>query len=1485
MLLVLALLGCVAGGDPTDPIGPVSPGWLSQAGVGAIESDRQPRVDGDGQRLVRDAVTVRIDGTSAEITVGDEVFTLRSGGGTVATACSDDGAIDAAGACRARVEIRRAGVTEWWDNRADGLEQGFVIDRKPRGSLGVDVAVDGATVRVGASGRSATFALGDGAEVYYRDLRAWDARGTELPASMQGTSDGVRLVVDDRDAIYPVTVDPIVSADAWNPGGALTGGYFGYAIAGIGDSDGDGYDDILVGSPGSGAGAGTAYVYKGGPGGPSTTSSFTLVGAGGDELGVAVAGLGDITGDGLSDFAIGAPAHAGIGQVLVYAGRSTGSPVSLGVVAGTTVAGAHFGIAIAGLGDVNGDGQAEFVIGASGDVDGSVARGRAYVYRGGAISLYQTLSMANGVAGDQFGRYVAGAGDLNGDGLADIAIGAPGRGNPSPGAGVVALFTGATGPIGAFGSYGSSFGGAGTGPCAGVGDVDGDGYSDVLVGMPGSGSGAVRLLRGGATAFQIGWGETAASGARFGSAVAGIGDVNGDGYADFAVGSGSVDGAVNAYYGAAPNPTAGPVWVGTVGQGLGASVGGGDFDGDGYGDVVIGASTDAGTGAADLHRGRPSMLAPTPTVFLASGTADLFGASVAAADTNGDGYADVFVGAPMHGTSNDGAVYRFAGGSGLSASVPAFSATGTQAGSHFGTDVASAGDANGDGFDDVLVGQAQWANPEVSEGRVVLGYGGTGTTGMSTAPIATREGNGAAAVMGALHTSIGIGDVDGDGFGEVAVAAPGYSGARLGAGRVWVYRGTALGLDSAPWWTFDGEIANRAAGSSLAAGDVSGDGIPDLLVAQAADAPVLVFLGHRSGFSPAPERKLTGDANTGFGADVAFVGDVNGDRFGDIVVGAPTGAGSALLFLGHAGGPGETEVWSYAYPTTSAGFGTTVEAAGDIDHDGFAEFAVGAPGVSDPDLDEGAVLVFRGAPGGSPAIALAQTLESNVAGARYGKSLASGDVNGDGTADLIVGRSGQVDVFWGGRADGTVVAAAPPAPIADNHYAGTRIAPSLRADDRGFDAVVWARGPYGRRRVAVEVEAKPVGAPFDGTLTQRNDPGYRDVGRLGASIGVPLGALETDTPYHWRARVRFDPMQAPAQRFGPWLVGGLPGDTGGPHLWTCGDLDNDGVCDDRDLCFGIDSRGDSDGDGICNDLDLCTGDDATLDIDHDGTCGDLDLDDDGDNVLDGADAFPDDPTRCGDADVDSCDDCVNNDGPDLDQDGTCDVSDPDRDGDRVDNGADSDPDSRWLCSDTDGDGCDDCLNGFYDPANDGPDADHDGQCDGPTTCTGDASKDLDRDGICDADDTDDDGDGVADTIELLYPDDPDQDGLTNNIDTDSDGDGVTDGDQQADHDGDGLPDAYDMDDEDGPTGDADGDGLTNRDEVDQYGTDPTNPDTDGDGVSDGQEIIDGTDPTVPDGDTDPVALRYWLTGGGCSTGSGGGIAAIGMALIAMRRRR
>jgi len=612
---------------------------------------------------------------------------------------------------------------------------------------------------------------------------------------------------------------------------------------------------------------------------------------------------------------------------------------------------------------------------------------------------------------------------------------------------------------------------------AGAGDVDGDGYADVIVGAPSYDAGEVDegaafVFLGGASGVADGNPVTAATqleadqaSAALGTSVAGAGDVNGDGYADVIVGAPSYDagevdeGAAFVFLGGASgvadgNPLTADAQLESnqASAALGTSVAGaGDVDAYGYADVIVGApGYDAGEvdeGAAFVFPGGVSGVADgNPVTAAAQLEADqasaALGTSVAGAgDLNGDGYADVIVGAPGYdnGAADEGAAFVFLGGDpGIVDGNPGNADAqleSNQASAQLGGSVAAAGDVDGDGYTDVIVG-ARYYNPGSGWGEGVAFIFLGGASGVADGNPATAAADiKVDADMVSFGASVSsAGDVNGDGYADVIVGAPEYDSGDLAEGAAFVFLGSAAGIVSESVSTalarFESDQADARLGGCVAgAGDVNGDGYADVIVGAADydagevdEGAAFIFLGSASGIAggdpAASDTQLeSNQAEAWLGTSVSGVGDVNGDGYADVIVGAPTydagevDEGAAFIFLGSAsgiadGGPAAAQA-QLEGDQAGAWFGFSVSGAGDVNDDGYADLIVGASDYSAGESLEGAAFIFLGSASGiadgDPATADAQ-LESNQANAYLGWSVSgAGDVNGDGYADVIVG--------------------------------------------------------------------------------------------------------------------------------------------------------------------------------------------------------------------------------------------------------------------------------------------------------------------------------------------------------------------------------------------------------------------------------------------------------------------------------------------------
>jgi hypothetical protein len=438
---------------------------------------------------------------------------------------------------------------------------------------------------------------------------------------------------------------------------------FGHAVAAAGDVNKDGFADVIAGAWGTdttGPDAGAAYIFLGGPQGIKSRSvkdaDIVLRGeAKIDYFGFSVGGNCDLNGDGYADVFVGAPLSdkgaKDAGAVYVFYGGPKGPGPTPGAVIAGLAEGDQFGHTVACGGDLNGDGIDDLVVGAPledlnipGDLSGPDT-GAVYIFYGSkegikATSAKEANHAIRGVAaGDWFGNSISRVGDVRKDGRKALLVGA---------------YRNAPGPPESFRNAGAAY---------------------LFFAAPKEGIKADRASK--ADALFKG----AARWDNFGASVFWAGDVNRDGHADVVIGADENDqpgklnaGGVYVYHGSPRGIGGLPdayIYGDKGGDYLGTSVaGGGDFNKDGFGDVVVGAresSTGAPkAGAVFVFYGGKEGVAEGPagsakTVLTGAATGDNFGFSVAIlGDVNGDGYADVIVGAPGHEKS--GAAFIFYGG-------------------------------------------------------------------------------------------------------------------------------------------------------------------------------------------------------------------------------------------------------------------------------------------------------------------------------------------------------------------------------------------------------------------------------------------------------------------------------------------------------------------------------------------------------------------------------------------------------------------------------------------------------------------------------------------------------------------------------------------------------------------------------------------------------------------------------------------------------
>ena len=393
------------------------------------------------------------------------------------------------------------------------------------------------------------------------------------------------------------------------------------------------------------------------------------------------------------------------------------------------------------------------------------------------------------------------------------------------------------------------------------------------------------------------------------------------------------------------------------------TVSAGDVNGDGFADILVsapfydGSSTD--TGQVNLYLGSNNGLSATVAWSLTgSNQHDRLGRGISSAgDVNGDGYDDVLVGIPSYtqaSPARPGRVLLFYGSSSGLTGTPDVTLEGVHNADTFGTSVARAGDVNGDGYDDIIVGSVTYDNAETDEGRLYLFYGSS--SGLVTTPAWTYESNQASAWLGRMVSTAG--DVNGDGYADVMANAPRYDNGQTDEGIVWVFYGSANGPSSTPDWSVESNQANGQIGEDLGlntAGDVNGDGYDDVLIGrynysngEASEGLVSLYYGSASGLSTTADWTYeSNQATATLGWSVGPAGDVNRDGYADFLVGADeyntvvNNGGRAFLFYGDASGPAGTPDWTLSGAQANSSMGQAVASAGDVNGDGTVDLLLG----------------------------------------------------------------------------------------------------------------------------------------------------------------------------------------------------------------------------------------------------------------------------------------------------------------------------------------------------------------------------------------------------------------------------------------------------------------------------------------------------------------------------------------------------------------
>ncbi|MFH1197916.1 MAG: FG-GAP-like repeat-containing protein [bacterium] len=721
--------------------------------------------------------------------------------------------------------------------------------------------------------------------------------------------------------------------------GEQNGGFFGGSVSNAGDVNNDGYDDIIVG-----ASFGRVYIYYGGSSMDNIADVTMIAENENDIFGVSVSGAADLNNDSYSDVIVGAYGYSNYtGRAYIYYGGSNMDNTADVIMTGKNVDD-RFGLSVSNAGDVNNDGFDDVIVGASRYLNST---GRVYIYYGGEpMDNGADVIMTGEETYNYFGSPVSDAGDVNNDGYADVIVDAYSYLNYT---GRTYIFLGGelmdnTPDIVMTGGYMDERLG---GSLSASGDINNDGFDDVILEAKdhSRNMSVLKIYYGGNSMDNTpditltGEGETYWNDI----AVSGAGDVNNDGYADVIIGDYnflSTTGRALIFYGGTSIDNIADIQLTGEGteNGFGSSVSGaGDVNNDGFNDVIVGAQRYLYlTGRVYIYYGGESMDANADVIMTGENKNDKFGITVSGiGDLNNDGFDDVIIGSVDY-SDFTGRAYIYFGGSSMDNTAD-ITLTGEGPNCYFSAALSSAGDINNDGFNDVIIGAPGYSD---YTGRAYIYYG---SSNIDNTEDLTITGHSKGNLFG--YSVSDAGDVNNDGIADVIVGAYGYSNL---TGRAYIYFG-GESMDNTVDVTLAGEEIENYFGCSVSsAKDVNNDGFDDVIIGAYGNSEftgrAYVYLGGNS-MDNAVDVTITGESvNNRFGSSVSQVGDINNDGFNDIIIGAygySDFTGRAYVYYGGESIDNISDI-TFTGEGEFNSFGYSLSSAGDVNNDGFDDFIIGA---------------------------------------------------------------------------------------------------------------------------------------------------------------------------------------------------------------------------------------------------------------------------------------------------------------------------------------------------------------------------------------------------------------------------------------------------------------------------------------------------------------------------------------------------------------